>query len=321
MTDTKIFAVVVTYNGSSFIQQCLAHLQASSIEITIVVVDNASKDETVSQIKTGFPGVLLLESSENLGFGKANNIGIKHAIEHGASHIFLVNQDAYVEKKCAEKLAIIQNHEPEFGIVSPLHLRGDGSKLDARFALFVGRSHDTDNLLTDYLLQKTPKEIYQLEFINAAIWMLSKRCIETVGLFNPSFFHYGEDEDYAYRVYYHGLKIGVVPSLCAIHDRFQGKTGVSTEKAMQMNRADLIRRLSRVDYSVTHNLNSVVFAWLASSVGRNESFLVRIATKARIGIFIFLEIYKLLKNRQIAKAGGYCFAARTDQDAKILLRR
>ncbi len=81
-------------------------------------------------------------------------------------------------------------------------------------------------------MQRTAKEIYQVEFINAAIWMLSRRCVETVGLFNPSFYHYGEGEDYAYRANYHNLKIGILPDLCAIHDQAQGQAEVSTKKAI-----------------------------------------------------------------------------------------
>ncbi len=57
------------------------------------------------------------------------------------------------------------------------------------------------------------------EFVNAAIWLLSKNCIETVGGFNPCYFHYGEDDNYLERVKYHNLKIGILTTAFAVHDR------------------------------------------------------------------------------------------------------
>jgi GT2 family glycosyltransferase len=62
-------------------------------------------------------------------------------------------------------------------------------------------------------------EVYEVPFVNAAGWLLSKKCLETVGGFDPVFFHYGEDDNYCQRVLFHGLKIGVTPQTFLKHDR------------------------------------------------------------------------------------------------------
>lgn len=68
-------------------------------------------------------------------------------------------------------------------------------------------------------LNKLKNTIYPIHFINAAGWLLSKKCIETVGGFNPSFFHYGEDENYIQRIKYHNFSVGVLINSKIFHDR------------------------------------------------------------------------------------------------------
>jgi N-acetylglucosaminyl-diphospho-decaprenol L-rhamnosyltransferase len=97
MTDKKICVIVITYNGAKWVEGCFGSLMQSSVPLNIIAVDNASSDNTVALIKNKFAGVALIESGTNLGFGKANNIGLKRAAEDNADFIFLLNQDAFVK--------------------------------------------------------------------------------------------------------------------------------------------------------------------------------------------------------------------------------
>ena len=100
----KIIAVIVTYNGMKWIEECLQSIQSSSIPIEILVVDNASSDMTVAFVKKKFTKAVVLEQNQNLGFGKANNIGIDYALKANADYVFLLNQDARIEENTVEKL-------------------------------------------------------------------------------------------------------------------------------------------------------------------------------------------------------------------------
>lgn len=213
----KVFVIIVTYNGSKWIKKCLNSLYSGTFSISIKIIDNASSDDTVSIIKEYFPKADLIQSEKNLGFGKANNMGIKKAIEEGADYFFLLNQDAWIEENTIERLIEISKKNPNYGILSPMHLNADYSSLDFNFSRYIIPDH-CPGLYADIYLNKT-KNVYPVDFVNAAAWMISRACVETVGLFDPLFFHYGEDRNYCQRVLYHGLKIGICPDLRIVHDR------------------------------------------------------------------------------------------------------
>ncbi|MGC1633105.1 MAG: glycosyltransferase family 2 protein [Gelidibacter sp.] len=210
----NVFVIIVSYNGMSWMRNCLD----SCATYPIILVDNASTDESVSFIETNYPNVILIKQSKNLGFGQANNIGIRYALDHGAENVFLLNQDAYLLGSVLRELITIQKNNSEYGILSPIHITGDKRKLDKSFFNFM-RKEKSGQFYSDYVLGNSVAPIYDVPFVNAAGWLLSKRSLETVGGFDPLFFHYGEDENYCQRILYHDLKIGVVPGCYIIHDR------------------------------------------------------------------------------------------------------
>ena len=85
----KVFAVVVTHNGTEWIEECLQSLVNGCHPFTTIVVDNGSMDSTLTLVGT-FPDVICLPQDRNLGFGRANNIGIHEALEAGAEYVFLL---------------------------------------------------------------------------------------------------------------------------------------------------------------------------------------------------------------------------------------
>lgn len=211
----KAVIILVTFNGMTWLPRTLASLPE---KYTTVVVDNYSNDGSVEFIKTNYPNIKLLVQQENLGFGQANNVGIRYALDQNAQHIFLLNQDAYIIDDVLEKLVQFQSTNTSYGIVSPMHLNSDQNKLDEKFHGFLAESPNYSN---DFNLDfaNSPKVIYDVPFVNAAAWLISRRCIETVGGFDPLFFHYGEDENYCQRVNFHGLKTAVISNTFIVHDR------------------------------------------------------------------------------------------------------
>lgn len=197
-----------------WLQKCLE----SCIGNKVVVVDNNSTDKTLAFIKENYPEVIVIPQDKNLGFGQANNIGIHHAVALGADAVFLLNQDAYLHKDAIKKLIEVHKNNPEYGILSPVHLNGTGSKLDKNFSTYVAYRNNPD-FYSDFVLKKSLSEIYEVPFVNAAGWLMPKQILETVGGFDPMFFHYGEDENYCQRAHYHGFKIGIVPTTFLQHDR------------------------------------------------------------------------------------------------------
>lgn len=227
----QIYCIIVTFNAAKWIEKCLDSVINSSIDCSIVVIDNQSVDHTTKIIRSSYPSVRLIQNNENSGFGKANNIGIQLAYNEGADYVFLLNQDAWVEAETIDLL--VQKHmlHPEYGILSPLHLF-NADTLDRKFKSYLGV--DGDELIKNPSPEQKDS-IIQVRFVNAAMWLMSRKCIETVGLFAPIFYQYGEDLNYAHRCKLHGMKIGVYPKAIGYHEREQSppkETDVSLNKLL-----------------------------------------------------------------------------------------
>lgn len=206
--NKKVFVVIVTYNGAKWIDKNITSLLESSYPVSIIAIDNNSTDNSATLLEN-YPQVQFIKSPENLGFGKANNIGMKMALEQGADYVFLLNQDAWVFMGTVASLVNKMESDSGYGIMSPMHFSSDNVTLDKSFQTYYGRKQAD--------IKSTNVSI--VPFVNAAAWMLSRRCIETVGYFEPLYGHYGEDRNYCDRVRYHKFRIGIDADSRIVHDR------------------------------------------------------------------------------------------------------
>jgi GT2 family glycosyltransferase len=214
----KVQAIIVTYNGLGWIDRCLGSLQDPDTHV--LVIDNGSTDGTWEAVRDRFPKVELVRNERNLGFGQANNIGLRVALEHHAEHILLLNQDAWLQPSALNELVRNSVLHPQFGVLSPIHLNGPGDALDLQFSKYIAPDK-CPGLYSDITLDRVKDGPYPVEFVNAAAWLITRHCLMTVGGFSPSFFHYGEDDNYLARLRYHNLQVGVLPNARVHHDRAQ----------------------------------------------------------------------------------------------------
>lgn len=212
----KVFVIVVTYNGTKWYDYCFRSLIDSTIPLDILAIDNASTDGSCDYIRQHFPEVTLFPQDKNLGFGQANNLGMKLALAQGGDYVFLLNQDAWIEPGTIEELIKVSIDHPEYGILSCMHLNKEKTKIWQLNC--ICNDQITDPSLFNDLYFGDLKEVYDTKYVNAAAWLLPRKTLETVGGFDPIFFHYGEDDNYINRVLYHGLKIGICPKERIVHD-------------------------------------------------------------------------------------------------------
>lgn len=210
----KVVIVIVTYNGMPWIEKCLH----SCSNYSVIIVDNASTDNTILYIKNKYPKVTVVPQSKNLGFGAANNIGISYALQQDCDYVFLLNQDAYIVAGCVEGLIKEHQNNPNYGVLSPVHFNGKGTQLDTNFTMFLKRYKVNDTILYDSF-SNSLKEVYPIAFVNAAAWLLPRKTLEEIGGFDPLFFHYGEDHNYCQRILFHNYSIGIVAKSIVLHDR------------------------------------------------------------------------------------------------------
>lgn len=214
----SLLVVIVTYNAMKWIDNCLHSLEESTFPNDVFVVDNGSSDGTYEYIVTQYPRVRIELSKENLGFGRANNIGLNYAYQNDYDYVYLLNQDAWVYPDTFKVLVDTHLNNRIFGILSPMQLQANCMHFDSSFRNNIGKKMGGKDLI-EKLFFKTEEQVFEVEFVMAAHWLISKECLKKVGGFSPSFPHYGEDDNYISRAIYHGFKVGIVPDALAIHDR------------------------------------------------------------------------------------------------------
>lgn len=211
----KVFVIIVAYKGKQWYEKCFTSLRESVFPVQVIVVDNASNDGSVEYIKKHFPEIHLMESEENLGFGKANNMAIRYAMDQGCDYVFLLNQDTWIERNSIGELVRMHQLYPEYGILSPMHIRADGKSLYIQIE--DGKTDHGNKLLADCYFGQLD-DVYPFKYINAAAWLLPRTTLDVVGGFDPIFSLYGEDDDYLNRLHYHGLRLGLCPKVRIVHD-------------------------------------------------------------------------------------------------------
>ena len=230
-------------------ERCFKSLQNSTMRPDVFVVDNGSTDGTQAYIQEHYPEVIFQQSEKNLGFGKANNLGLQYALDNDYDYVYLLNQDAWVMPDTFEKLIEVSERNPSYGVLSPMQIQANYEHLDNHFAKnVIGYSQQTEPLLIDDLFFGRKNEVYEVTFVMAAHWMISRKCLEMVGGFSPTFPHYDEDDNYMGRVIYHKMKVGIVPYLSVVHDRADRKE--SKEKHIYMGYIHSLIYLSRLDISL-----------------------------------------------------------------------
>lgn len=253
----KVFVIIVAFNGKRWYDRCFGSLRLSTIPVQTIVVDNASNDGSVDYIKERFPEIHLIASQENLGFGRANNMAMRYALDHGCDYVFLLNQDAWVETDTFERLIDIYQRHPEYGILGPVQVNAEKTKvLDGVIQFLINPDNVNKQMFSDFVMG-TIAEVYPVAEINAAAWLLPRNTLETVGGFDPIFLHYGEDWNYLSRVLYHKLKVGLTPHIQVVHDcaeQIERPDGYTMEfnKWLLLRASDLLYPDTQVDDMIRH---------------------------------------------------------------------
>jgi len=261
--NVKLFVIIVAYKGWRWYDRCFGSLRQSTIPVQTIVVDNASNDGSVEYIKEHFPEINLIESKENLGFGRGNNVAMRYALDHGCDYVFLLNQDAWVEPDTLEKLVDIHQRHPEYGLLAPVQVNAEKTKVSGGVIKFLVNPDNVNlDMFSDFVMG-TIEEVYPVAEINAAAWLLPRKTLETVGGFDPIFLHYGEDWNYLSRVLYHKMKVGLTPHIQVVHDckdRVEQPKGfgMAFDKWLLQRASDVLYPDSQVDDMIRNYLRSAL---------------------------------------------------------------
>ena len=211
----KNIFIIVTYNSGKYIENCINSILMYEPESSICVIDNCSSDNTLFLLKN-YKNIILFKLQENLGFGKANNIGLKYALEKKYDFVYLLNHDAFLKESIINKLKGHLKLFPEIGIISPMQLNPVTGCVEVNFKNFICESNFLEQFYDNYF-KRTIHNIYIVDFFQAASWFIPIEVIKKVGVFDELFFHYGEDNNYINRIHFHKYKIGIATDLTIFH--------------------------------------------------------------------------------------------------------
>jgi len=281
MTNVNLSIIIVNYNVKEFLQNLIHSIYKAgeNLKYEIIIVDNASDDGSVEFLREKFPQIKLIVNNKNLGFSKANNIGLKHA---SGRYILLLNPDTIVQEDTFEKMINFFETTPDAGMAGCKILNPDGTlQLACRrsfpghwtsFCKVTGLSNLFPNsrLFARYnLTYLNENETYEVDAISGSFMMIRREAYEKVGNLDEQFFMYGEDLDWCYRMQKTGYKVYYVHNTTIIHYK-----GESTKRSSMDE--------TKVFYSAMHLF---VKKHLATS------FLVEFILRAAIGMRRFIAFW------------------------------
>ena len=228
--------IIVNYNVKYYLRQCLHSLAKAleGIESEVIVVDNHSDDGSVEYLKPIFANVRFLHCGHNMGFSRANNIGIKQCC---GEYVLMVNPDTIVgEGVIVNALNFMRTHA-EAGALGVKMLKSDGSNaMESRRGLptpmtafykmsgLCARFPKHHKLAHYYMSYLSWDEPHIIEVISGAFFMIRRKAYNSVGGLDEDYFMFGEDIDMSCRLLENGWKNWYLP-LCILHYK-----GESTQK-------------------------------------------------------------------------------------------
>ncbi len=240
----KITVVVVNWNGGRYIAKCLTalgHLHLpSGIELETIVVDNASTDNSVSVINK-FSSFKLIKNPDNLGYTEGNNVGIRQALASRSDFIWIVNPDIEVSPDSLTALVKAAGIYPQTGIFGSKIYFAPGyefhkdryTKKDlGKVIWYVGGLNDWNNIQgvhpgVDEVDHGQFQDDRVTDFITGASMFVRRQVFEEIGLFDPGYFLYYEENDFCRRAERKGFNLMVIPKSVAWHANAQA-TGVGS---------------------------------------------------------------------------------------------
>jgi GT2 family glycosyltransferase len=300
MLPVDVSIVIVNWNSVAYLKKCLVSVYANTTELQfeIIVVDNASYDGCDTMLQAEFPDVKFIQSTVNLGFAKANNLGASRAT--GRFLLFLNPDTSVVGDAVAELMCVFTSH-PDAAVVGCRLLNADLSiQMSCVQAFPTILSEVLDN---GYLREKFPNSSLwgtealssvgtgtaQVECVSGACLMIRQGVFAAVGGFSTVFFMYVEDRDLCFKTSQLGYKTYYVGGTTVIH-----YSGSSSQSRAENNFATVMRLESLLEFM--RQRRGSLYAWMYR-FSAGVSAVVKVA---------FLGTLVILRQRRVGNSDVLC---------------
>ena len=224
----KLSIAIVNWNTRDLLYHCLESVfeNLDGIESEVIVVDNGSTDGSADVVRDVFPQVKLIETGENLGFAKANNVAYRHAT---GEYFLLLNSDTIVLTGALSTLVKFLDEHPDAGAVGAKLFNGDGTlqrscspfptPLTELFdALYLSKIFPNTRLFGRFSMSYWDfNEVRKVDFAGGSCLLLRRNALEDIGLLDEGYFMYTEEADLCYRLKQNGWAVYFEPQAWIIH--------------------------------------------------------------------------------------------------------
>ena len=294
MESPLVSIIIVNYNGKRFLKECLSTVLGSKYpNFEVIFVDNASTDKSLDFVSSVFSKnrcLKIIRNHKNLGFGPANNVGFKQA---KGDYIVFLNNDTSVEPGWLAILVEAMESDGTIGLASPVVLNFDGMTIQS--AGILKCDYITPSIWfgmnKDYFKETFPK-VFDISSVIGAAMITKRLFLEQIGMFDPKYFYYYDDDYLSFRTWIAGKRVVTVSESKVRH--FLG--GTSGNNDLFKYRHGFIDNVSLIFdiYLNLFDLSKVLFIFFVNRVFY-ESLLTRKITRFRGSISGALWVLKNLK--------------------------
>ncbi len=206
----KLTIVIVSFNSAKIIFSCLEKIEFSKYRV--ILVDNASSDKTIEIVEKHFPKVEIIKSSKNIGYGRANNIGLRAT---KTEYALVLNPDAFITEKDIEKVIGFLNENQEIALCGPILLNSISDQKNEIAKQIKIAKNNTIQEFQNHL---------SVSYLIGAILFMRMSIFQKIGFFDENIFLYYEDDEISHRVVKNGYKAAVFLDALGFHIG-QGSSG------------------------------------------------------------------------------------------------
>ncbi len=223
-----VATVVLHYGSLADTRECLRSvMRGVDGSVAVLVVVNDGSSEAARCLGSEFPSVEVLETAGNLGFAGGNNLGIRRALGSGAEQVVLLNNDTVVEPGFLEPLRAVFADYPDAGMAAgPILYAAPPNAIWSAGGSLGGWTALTHHALLGQPRSALFRDVRATGFVNGCCVMISRRCIERIGLMDERYFLYYEDVDWCVRARRAGFKVYFAPGPAVLHKVSAGTAGM-----------------------------------------------------------------------------------------------
>jgi N-acetylglucosaminyl-diphospho-decaprenol L-rhamnosyltransferase len=246
---TDLSVVIVNWNVCALLRRCLRSILATTVSwptSQLIVVDCASTDDSVAMVRSEFPNVQLIVSSENLGYARGANLGAAHA---SGRYLMIMNPDTEVVDDALAILVHYMDTHPEVGAAGPQLRYADGRAQPSRRRFPTLATAFWESTLLQqwfphnrfarhyYMADRVADSAQPVDWLVGAALIIRRTTWERVGPLDEGYFMYFEELDWCRRCRAAGWEVHYVPQAVIIHHEAQSSDQVPVARILNFQRS------------------------------------------------------------------------------------